>query len=74
MNKIDKIINIIHNLREDGTVAMTPTNSLAGGKIAGTPEADPGNPPVDLRKKKTRTWNPFFKDLEKIQRRTPPQP
>ena len=44
--------------------------NLGTGKIAGTPEADPGNPPVDLRKRKTRTWNPFFKNLARIQRRS----
>jgi len=73
MNKIDKVISIIRNLREDGVVAVTPTNSLANGKIAGTVEAG-DTPPVDLRKRKTRTWNPFFKDLAKIQRRKSPQP
>jgi hypothetical protein len=65
-DKLDEIINIIRtNLREDA-----PTMNLGTGKIAGTPEADPGNPPVDLRKKKHRTWNPFFKNLAKVQRRS----
>lgn len=65
-SKLDALINIIRgNLNEE-----VPTMNLGAGKIAGTPEADPGNPPVDLRKKKTRTWNPFFKNLARIQRRS----
>ena len=46
---IDKIINIIRNLREEAMVA--PTNNVGSGKIAGTKEAG-DNPPV--RKKKKR--------------------
>ena len=63
---INKIIDIIHTLKEEGMVTGAPTNSLAGGKIAGTAEAG-DSPPVDLRKK--RNWNPFFKNLARIQRR-----
>ena len=29
-----------------------PTNNVGGGQIAGTPEADPGNPPVNRKNKK----------------------
>ena len=46
---IDKIINIVRNLREEAMIA--PTNNVGGGKIAGTKEAG-DNPPV--RKKKQR--------------------
>ena len=46
---IDKIINIVRNLREEAMVA--PTNNVSSGKIAGTKEAG-DNPPV--RKKKKR--------------------
>ena len=46
---IDKIINIVRNLREEAMVA--PTNNIGSGKIAGTKEAG-DNPPV--RKKKKR--------------------
>ena len=46
---IDKIINIVRNLREEAMVA--PTNNVGDGKIAGTKEAG-DNPPV--RKKKNR--------------------
>ena len=68
MNKLDKLISIIHTLKEEGMLAGPPTNSLAGGKIAGTVEAG-DNPPVDLRRGKRRNWKPFFKNLAKIQRR-----
>lgn len=63
---INKIIDIIHSLKEEGMVTGAPTNSLAGGKIAGTAEAG-DSPPVDLRKK--RNWNPFFKNLARMQKR-----
>ena len=65
---INKIIDIIHTLKEEGEGGGAPTNSLAGGKIAGTAEAG-DSPPVDLRKK--RNWNPFFKNLARMQRRNP---
>ena len=55
---IDKIINIVRNLREQAVMAA-PTNSVGSGKIAGTKEAG-DDPPV--RKKKEiylrRTWFP----------------
>jgi prolyl-tRNA synthetase len=56
-SKLRHIINII---REE----MTAT----GGNLAGLP---PDQPPVDLRKGKRRNWNPFFKNLAKMQRRKP---
>jgi hypothetical protein len=46
---IDKIINIVRNLREEAMVA--PTNSVSSGKIAGTKEAG-DDPPVRKKKKK----------------------
>lgn len=55
--KLEHIINII---REE----MTAT----GGNLAGLP---PEEPPVDLRKGKRRNWNPFFKDLARMQKRKP---
>ena len=67
---INKIIDIIHTLKEEGMVTGAPTNSLVGGKIAGTAEAG-DSPPVDLRKEKRRNWNPFFKNLARMQRRNP---
>jgi hypothetical protein len=53
---LNKIISIIRNsLHEEGAVAP-PTNNVGGGNIAGTPEADPGNPPVKLTGKKRKTY------------------
>jgi hypothetical protein len=52
--KLDKLIQLIRNLREEGEVIATgaPTNSLAAGKIAGT-EFSGDHPPVRRRKKKS---------------------
>ena len=46
---IDKIINIVRNLREQAVMAA-PTNSVGSGKIAGTKEAG-DDPPVKKKKK-----------------------
>ena len=46
---IDKIINIVRNLREQAVMAA-PTNSVGSGKIAGTKEAG-DDPPVRKKKK-----------------------
>ena len=46
---IDKIINIVRNLREEAVMAA-PTNSVGSGKIAGTKEAG-DDPPVKKKKK-----------------------
>jgi len=63
-NKIDIIIEAVRaHLKEDA-----PINNVGSGNIAGTTEAG-DDPPVDLRKKKRRNWNPFFKDLARVQRR-----
>lgn len=73
--KIDKVIEAFRHyikLKEDGMVSG-PVNNVGGGNIAGTPQADPGNPPVDLRRKKERKLNPFFKNLIKMQRRNTPK-
>ena len=53
---INKIIDIIRFLKEEGMVTGgAPTNSLAGGKIAGTAEAG-DSPPVFKGKKKNIFW------------------
>jgi hypothetical protein len=52
--KIDRIIEAFRHsiqLKEDGMI-VSPTNNVGSGNIAGTPEADPGNPPVFKKKKK----------------------
>jgi hypothetical protein len=65
-----KVYFLIKNkLQEEMMASGAPTNSTnppGQVNIAGLP---PDNPPVDLRKRKERKWNPFFKDLAKIQRR-----
>jgi hypothetical protein len=66
-SKIDRIINIIRSLKEEGMVTGAPTNSLGGGKIAGTVEAG-DNPPVK-RKNKYIYGSGFRKNW--LQRRTP---
>ena len=74
MNKLDKVIQIIRTLKEEGmgfSAIANVTNPQNGPiNIAGLP---PDTPPVDLRKGKRRNWNPFFKDLARMQRRKPPQ-
>jgi hypothetical protein len=55
----DKLDRILNNIREN----MTAT----GGNLAGLP---PDEPPVDLRKGKRRNWNPFFKDLAKVKKKS----
>jgi hypothetical protein len=73
MDKLDKIISIVHSLKEDmgaGAIANVTNNPSKPVNIAGLP---PDMPPVDLRKGKRRNWNPFFKNLAKIQKRKPPK-
>lgn len=65
---INRIIKIIHSLKEEGG----PTMSLGAGKIAGTVESG-DLPPVDLRKRNTKKWSSFFKDLVRMQRRKSPK-
>jgi hypothetical protein len=52
--KIDKVIEAFRNyihLKEE-MMSTSPTNNVGGGKIAGTPQADPENPPVSKKSKK----------------------
>ena len=71
---INKIIGIVRTLKEEGmgvsAIANTTNKSDKPIVFAGLP---PDNPPVDLRKGRRRNWNPFFKDLARIQRRKPLQ-
>jgi hypothetical protein len=60
----DHIRSIIKNrLNED-----VPTNSLSGGKIAGTPQSG-DIPPVDLRKNRYKKLPEFYRDLFRRTRR-----
>jgi len=73
MNKVDKLIQVIHSLREEmgvSAIANVTNKSSEPVNIAGLP---PDQPPVDLRRGKRRSWNPFFKDLAKMHRRKPPR-
>ena len=63
---IDKIIGIVRTLKEEGEGG--PTMAVGHGQIAGTVEAG-DDPPVDLRRKKERGWNIFFRDLVKKNRK-----
>jgi hypothetical protein len=65
---INKIIDIIHTLKEEGMVTGAPTNSLVGGKIAGTAEAG-DSPPV--RKKNKYIYGTGFR-RNWLQKRNPP--
>ena len=47
---IDKIINIVRNLREQAVMGA-PTNAVGTGQVAGTVEAG-DDPPVRRKKKK----------------------
>ncbi len=49
---LEKVINLVREQLASG--AGAPTNNVGSGHIAGTPEADPGNPPVNLKKKKRK--------------------
>jgi hypothetical protein len=68
-SKIDRIIDIIRSLKEEGMVTGAPTNSLVGGKIAGTVEAG-DNPPV--KKKNKYIYGTGFRK-NWLQKRNPPQ-
>jgi len=66
---IDKIIGIVRTLKEESAIA----NVVGTGEKSVGYNIETETPPVDLRKGKRRNWNPFFKDLARMQRRKPPQ-
>jgi hypothetical protein len=68
-SKIDRIINIIRSLNEEGVATGAPTNSLVGGNIAGTVQAG-HNPPI--RKKNKYIYGTGFRK-NWLQKRNPPQ-
>lgn len=50
MNKVERLIQIVHQLKEEGgLVSAPPTNNASSGAIAGLP---PDSPPVFKGKKK----------------------
>ena len=59
---LENIREIVRNLNEDA-----PVNSVGNGAAVSLPPAvEPG---VDMRRKKQRNWNPFFKDMARVMRR-----
>ena len=73
-SKIDRIIDIIRSLKEEGMATSASTNSLTSpsdgkGYIAGTVEAG-DNPPV--RKKNKYIYGTGFRK-NWLQKRSPPQ-
>jgi len=62
---IHKIIDIVRTIKEENG---GPTMSLGAGGIAGTREAG-DDPPVDLRRRNTKGWNIFFKDIVRRNRK-----
>ena len=64
---IENIRKIIRTLNEE--LASAPTNNVGGGNIVGAGVGPQGEPGVDLRRKKARNWNPFFKDMARVMRR-----
>ena len=54
----------LKNMREEA-----PANAVGGGHIAGVGVGPQGEPGVDMRRKKQRNWNPFFKDMARVIRR-----
>jgi hypothetical protein len=58
----EKTFEYIRNLIRSRLTEDAPTNSLAGGKIAGTPESG-DLPPVDLRKKKYKNLPMFYRQV-----------
>ena len=59
---LDNIREIVRNLNEDA-----PVNSVGSGAAVSLPPAvEPG---VDMRRKKQRNRNPFFKDMARVMRR-----
>jgi len=59
---IDRVIDIVRQYKLDEEM------TVGAGGIAGTVEAG-DDPPVDLRNKKERGWNIFFRDLVKQKRK-----
>ncbi len=68
-SKIEKIIECYRKLQEEGGMGggapapvSVPTNNASSGKIAGLP---PDDPPVDLRKRKYKKLNMFYRQSVK---------
>jgi hypothetical protein len=64
---INKIIDIIHNLKEEGEGSIA--NVVGNGEKSLGYNIETGTPPVDLRTKNTKNWNIFFKGLVRRNRK-----
>ena len=60
--KLKKLLEIYRNLKENGLDEefAVPTNNVSSGAIAGTP-ASGDDPPIDLRRKKYKKLNMFYR-------------
>jgi hypothetical protein len=67
MDKLDKLIQIIHNIKEEGEGAIA--NVVGDGEKSLGYNIETGTPPVDLRSRNTRGWNIFFKDMVRRNRK-----
>lgn len=65
MEKVDRIIEIIHNIKEEGEIA----NVVGDGEKSLGYNIETGTPPVDLRSRNARGWNIFFKDMVRRNRK-----
>ena len=62
MKSLDKVIEIIRILNEEGSIAV-PTNNASSGAIAGLP---PDQPPVDQKKKKKYIYGKGYRKLWQV--------
>ena len=67
MDKLDKLIQIIHNIKEEGEGSIA--NVVGDGEKSLGYNIETETPPVDLRSRNTRGWNIFFKDLVRRNRK-----
>ena len=73
MDKVDRLIEIARLLKEEGMGVGAiggPTNKVGSGEQSLGYNIQTGTPPVDLRKRGAKNWNPFFKNLARVLRRT----
>ncbi len=59
---INKIVDIIRNLNEEGMAGL-PANNASSGAIAGLP---PDQPPVDKKKKKRYIYGKGYRKLWQV--------
>ena len=67
MEKLDRIIKIIHDIKEEGEGAIA--NVVGNGENSLGYNIETGTPPVDLRSRNAKGWNIFFKDMVRRNRK-----